>query len=948
MDELVTILLFLAALVFIPPGIALYGLRKHRIRLDALEKRFDRIDARLATADLQASPANQAAIQPDARRQDSPKPQPDRPAAEFETSEDSSFGEEDAAPSSDARPDDDAWLDYQPPQISLSMKDGGESISGEPDSAPPAPETPSRSASMEQAFGTKWLVWIGGIALALGGIFMVRYSIEAGLVGPGVRIAMGAAFAACLGVVGEFARRRDLTASLAGVPSAYIPGVITAAAILTAFATVYTAYAIYGFLPSLVAFALLAGCAFAALSASFLHGPGLAALGLVASLATPALVGAKEPDPWSLFIYLLIVVGATFFTARLKGWLWLAVSATVGAVLWGLLWFAGSWSSTDVIPMGFYILSLVGLSLFFLPHDIADEEDGKDVETFSFRDLFIGVDWPTTAILMAVTFLAVPLIRVDAYSTPAVFVLAAVTLLLLSSAWRWPNLAPLTVWSSVLFCTVYLVWHFPIIITEPVGPLDDFLGLPKVLPPPVQHFLVIGGLFGGGFAAAGFVNTLRGGLHPFWVGISASTPIVIFAYAYYRATGFQHDVPFGIFALAMSALYIGASDVMLRTGASQLREWRSGIYAASAVVCLALAMTILLEKGWLTISLALICPGLAWIALKRPVAGLRYLAAGMALVVMARLVWDPIIIGSELGKTPILNWLLYGYGVPALAFFSAAWLFRKRVDDIAIQILEAAGILCVVALFGLQIRHALNDGNVYSTSFDLAELAIHSITMLGLAIGLQKVYDKTGRATVRWASAILGMASLAAILAGHLVFENPMLTNEWIGEGRVFNLLILAYAVPALLCVVLYWVSVGRRPEIYVILIGATAFLLLFSYLTLETRALFQGPRLATGLTSDTEWYTYSAVWLGYGAALLAAGIVSGKAALRYASLAIIILTVGKVFLSDMENLSGILRALSFIGLGAVLVGIGFFYQRFVFPSAEPEGEIIKKDTQEV
>lgn len=939
MDELVTILLFLAALVFIPPGLALYGLRQHRIRLEALEKRFDAIDAKLAAASLQAGLAGETAIRPDNTQHAGPEIESDQPPAESETVEDSSFGEEDIAAPSDTNPDDEAWLNYPPPQISLSMKDDGESPSGEPDPAAAAPETPSRSVSMEQAFGTKWLVWIGGIALALGGIFMVRYSIEAGLVGPGVRIAMGAAFAACLGVVGEFARRRELTASVAGVPSAYIPGVITAAAILTAFATVYTAYAIYGFLPSLVAFALLAGCAFAALSASFLHGPGLAALGLVASLATPALVGSKEPDAWSLFIYLLIVVGATFFTARLKGWLWLAVSATVGAVLWGLLWFAGSWSSGDVIPMGFYILSLVGLSLFFLPHDIAgnEDEDALDLQSFSFRDLFIGVDWSATAILMAVTFLAVPLVRVDAYSTPALFVLAAVTLLLLSSAWRWPNLAPLTLWSSVLFCTVYLVWHFPILITEPVGPLDDFLGLPKVLPPPVQHFLVIGGLFGAGFAAAGFVNTLRGGLHPFWVSISASTPIVIFAYAYYRVTGFQHDVPFGIFALVMSALYIGASDMMLRAGANLLREWRSGIYAASAVVSLALAMTILLEKGWLTISLALICPGLAWIALKRPVVGLRYLAAGMALVVMARLVWDPVIIGSELGKTPILNWLLYGYGVPALAFFSAAWLFRKRVDDIAIQILEAAGILCVVALFGLQIRHALNDGNVYSTSFDLAELAIHSITMLGLAIGLQKVYDRTGRVTVQWASAILGMVSLAAILAGHLVLENPMLTNEWIGEGRVFNLLILAYAVPALLCVVLYWVSAGRRPEIYVMAIGGTAFLLLFAYLTLETRALFQGPRLATGLTSDTEWYTYSAVWLAYGAGLLAAGIVSGKAALRYASLAIIILTVGKVFLSDMENLSGILRALSFIGLGAVLVGIGFFYQRFVFPSGQPE-----------
>ncbi|MGD9866845.1 MAG: DUF2339 domain-containing protein, partial [Hyphomicrobiales bacterium] len=65
---------------------------------------------------------------------------------------------------------------------------------------------------------------------------------------------------------------------------------------------------------------------------------------------------------------------------------------------------------------------------------------------------------------------------------------------------------------------------------------------------------------------------------------------------------------------------------------------------------------------------------------------------------------------------------------------------------------------------------------------------------------------------------------------------------------------------------------------------------------------------------------------------------------------AVILLTVAKVFLSDMDNLEGILRALSFIGLGAVLIAVGYFYQRFVFPrpAAEPaegpaEGETGEK-----
>ena len=47
-------------------------------------------------------------------------------------------------------------------------------------------------------------------------------------------------------------------------------------------------------------------------------------------------------------------------------------------------------------------------------------------------------------------------------------------------------------------------------------------------------------------------------------------------------------------------------------------------------------------------------------------------------------------------------------------------------------------------------------------------------------------------------------------------------------------------------------------------------------------------------------------------------------------------LTVAKVFLLDMSDLTGIYRALSFIGLGVVLIGIGLLYQRLLF--AKPSG----------
>src|SRR5580693_9183019 len=58
--------------------------------------------------------------------------------------------------------------------------------------AVPPPLAPAE-AGFEERIGTRWVVWIGGLTLALGGFFLVRYSIEAGLLGPRIRTLLGGA-----------------------------------------------------------------------------------------------------------------------------------------------------------------------------------------------------------------------------------------------------------------------------------------------------------------------------------------------------------------------------------------------------------------------------------------------------------------------------------------------------------------------------------------------------------------------------------------------------------------------------------------------------------------------------------------------------------------------------------------------------------------------------------
>ena len=141
-----------------------------------------------------------------------------------------------------------------------------------PPTAPAGPAAPSMS--LEERLGTQWAVWVGGLALALGGIFLVRYSIEQGLLGPGVRVTLGALLAAALVGAGEWARRSERLAGISGLPTAHIPSILTAAGTTVAYADVYAAHALYGFLAPGSAFVLLGLVALATLAAALLAWAG--------------------------------------------------------------------------------------------------------------------------------------------------------------------------------------------------------------------------------------------------------------------------------------------------------------------------------------------------------------------------------------------------------------------------------------------------------------------------------------------------------------------------------------------------------------------------------------------------------------------------------------------------------------------------------------------------
>src|SRR5204863_403322 len=72
----------------------------------------------------------------------------------------------------------------QPEVAAAAASDQTATRAASPGSAMPPP-LPQPEPGFEERIGTRWVVWVGGLTLALGGFFMVRYSIDAGLLGPG-------------------------------------------------------------------------------------------------------------------------------------------------------------------------------------------------------------------------------------------------------------------------------------------------------------------------------------------------------------------------------------------------------------------------------------------------------------------------------------------------------------------------------------------------------------------------------------------------------------------------------------------------------------------------------------------------------------------------------------------------------------------------------------------
>lgn len=261
--------------------------------------------------------------------------------------------------------------------------------------------------------------------------------------------------------------------------------------------------------------------------------------------------------------------------------------------------------------------------------------------------------------------------------------------------------------------------------------------------------------------------------------------------------------------------------------------------------------------------------------------------------------------------------------VLAAAYLAISEAFRRRVKDDEAQQAQVVTLLHIaIAIVFITIAVPLKLSQHWITIGWLVESAV----LLWIAVRTRTDFLRF----LAGAALVLGLFRLLAIDEQH-----------WTPQTLIFNIRFATYLVAiAILGGIVYF---GRRygseqeqPFVQMAAIGFNVLALIA--LTGEAYYYYLQRRAQLDLTAtyDVDYrqldlarnFSYSAIWLLYGAGLMVFGFFKQTAFVRWQALVLIAVTIVKVFIYDVHQLDKGYRILSFIALGVVLLAISFIYQR--------------------
>lgn len=797
---------------------------------------------------------------------------------------------------------------------------------------PPPPAGPSMAARFFDWLRVNWFYAISAVSLALAGVFLVQYGSEQGLLPPKVRVLAALAFGAILVGVGEWMRRRfgddveDVTA--------YIPSAFAGAGVVSLFAGVVAARMLYGLIGAEVAMAGLVEVGLLAVGLGWFFGPLLAGVGIVGAMAAPFVVGGDSESPHWLYGYfgLIAVVGLLMDAAR--RWAWVSVLSLVlafGAA--GFLFMAtGGALGFQTMATALALASIATPLLTVTPRH-EGKMLGDLLQTPSLKDGPAFPTWLAGGTMLVTTVILYLLSRTG---TDAFWLSAAALVLLFAAVTVWCRhapalrdlavLPPLTLLSAVLVQssdrgTVFATFRAGVErLPETAWPRD------------VTMLVALATLL----SAMAAWRSLRGGPYAVhWAAGAAliAPAMVVLLDVTWMPVDVMGPYPWALHATAMA---IGATVLATRFAAIDGEaRLRTSFAVLAALGMLTLAIVTLLSETALTLALALTVLAAAALDRRFNLPPLSWFVQTGVVVSGFRLVAIPGVVWAI--DAPILE-VMAAYGGTIAALIFALWLLGplpRRATKIVLEtgIMADTGILA-----SLLLSRALIDagGENWVTSY--WGLSLQSLVWFFVAFAQ---FDRMrAGGPLRRVRLVLGIifAFLGAVpLVTSVTLVNPVMDwSEPVLGPVVLNTLAVAYLLPA----ALFWLASHRlgAPGGWArkALVGISAALSAL-WLALAIRHFWQGPDLSGGRILQAEHFSYTIAMLLVGAGLLYQSIARRSVTLRRAGLAVIGLSVAKVFLVDISGLSGLTRVFSFLALGLALAGLAWLNRWAADQSEEAE-----------
>ncbi|MEZ5751170.1 MAG: DUF2339 domain-containing protein [Paracoccaceae bacterium] len=802
---------------------------------------------------------------------------------------------------------------------------------------------------------TNWLLAVAAVSLILGGLFLVQYGIERGLMTPVMRVLAALALGAAFLTAGEVMRRRlppddDDTMR-------HLPSVLSGPGIVVLILGILSANALYGLIGAGTALGAVAVVALGAVVMGWVYAAALPAIGLLGAGIAPFLVRSASASADPLFAYFVIITVAGLAIDSYRRWAWVsALALSIGAIGILLVYF----KTVEAVGFLAAALAIAAAALILPDRRLVPRIVGAS--PLALRRPNGRPAFPALLALggMVLVALAGFWVGVEARSAAGVGLALAVLVVAVTAlgVWLWhsPALDRLVALPALAYLLVVAYQH------EMHGALFRSFATGALLDPPETS--ILWGLMGGAaiIAAVALWRSLRpatdadpepladtsqhGLIWPLLAaGMMPATALMVDQL--WVAAAYVGAYPWALIVMAAAALNVLMVERRAR-GTEAYRQRDMGLLAAGAMILIALALFLMLTKGALTLALAVMMVAATLLDRRFDLPALGWIAQLGAAVIGFRLLVSP---GMD-ESLHILGWgsfLLVHLGAAA-GFAATRALARDGratlqavAESALVSTLALMAMLTLLRLLAPSVAANWVDG-VFAGLWGASGLAqIWRLRVSQGAVVPLRLALASGSLVIalRFAEEQVGWLSTAVIDRHRVTVPGwPILD----GHALALWPMIAVLAVAARLLQ-----GQPRLPRWTGAVLAGLSSILAALWAFVEIRRLWRGPDLSVAMQSDGELYTYTLVMLLVSVLVLAVAVLRRSELLRRIAMAGVSLTILKVFLLDMAGLSGLTRAVSFVGLGMSLVALAWINIRIraFWPPAAPQPDTTDRPADE-